>query len=761
MTATSAAPNATVCLNQPLNPNIVFTTTGATGIGAVNLPAGLVATFGGNATAGTITISGTPTSTAGSPFAYSVALSGGCGTVNAAGTITINSAPAVPTPSTTSLCAGLSSTFSVSGAVGATLSWTSSTGGSGVTPVIPAIGSVSFGPTSFSLGSTWPAGVTITFTQISLNGCNTPLNIVVTVVSTSITASVTATSPICSGSTSTLTFTGTPSALVTYTIGGGTAQLINLGPTGTTQATTAPLTANTIVTVTQAQVGSTCVQPLNNSFTIVVNQNVTNTFPVFGPYCLNANAPALPATSNQGVSGTWSPSVINTTTAGTVNYTFTPVAGSCPATPVVVAIVVNDIPSVYAFGVNPTCTTACNGSATVDIVGGTAPYNVIWSNGQSGQSIASLCVGTYSATVTDANGCVSSPAIIPPGCFQIESILVDACGTASGNPENINEMVFFQVGTAPLTVAGLTVSWPTTSNPWLGLCTNQTFIDNVNATITGGGQLVAAPAVLPAGANVVLITGNTATTSLNSFANITGTLYVLFQCSPAITMTAGYFGNRPSPLSSAPARTLTMNFGAGCNDQVTYDVNTVGPNDGASVYFTNGGTPTYVDHDCVVPSNIQSSAITLTAPTPVLPSFAAVGPYCSGATIPALPTSSTNVPPITGTWAPAISNTTTTTYTFTPTAGLCATTAPLTITITPLTLPTFNPIAQLCYGATPIPTLPTTSLNLITGTWSPSIISNTASGNYIFTPNPNQCASPTNLNVTVAPQVVLDGIYHD
>ncbi|MFN5622030.1 MAG: hypothetical protein ACK478_12065, partial [Flavobacteriales bacterium] len=61
------------------------------------------------------------------------------------------------------------------------------------------------------------------------------------------------------------------------------------------------------------------------------------------------------------------------------------------------------------------------------------------------------------------------------------------------------------------------------------------------------------------------------------------------------------------------------------------------------------------------------------------PTFAAVGPFCSGASIPALPTTSTNG--ITGTWNPAINNTATTGYTFTPTAGQCATTASLTITI--------------------------------------------------------------------------------
>jgi hypothetical protein len=59
--------------------------------------------------------------------------------------------------------------------------------------------------------------------------------------------------------------------------------------------------------------------------------------------------------------------------------------------------------------------------------------------------------------------------------------------------------------------------------------------------------------------------------------------------------------------------------------------------------------------------------------TPIVtPTFSAVGPYCLGAVIPALPTTSTNS--ITGTWSPALDNTATTTYTFTPNVGQCGTT---------------------------------------------------------------------------------------
>jgi hypothetical protein len=84
----TAAPPQELCINTPLAP-ITHATTGATGIanngvsGANGLPAGVSATRSGN----TITISGTPT--AEGIFNYSIPLTGGCGLVNATGTITI------------------------------------------------------------------------------------------------------------------------------------------------------------------------------------------------------------------------------------------------------------------------------------------------------------------------------------------------------------------------------------------------------------------------------------------------------------------------------------------------------------------------------------------------------------------------------------------------------------------------------------------------------------------------------------------------
>ena len=75
-------------------------------------------------------------------------------------------------------------------------------------------------------------------------------------------------------------------------------------------------------------------------------------------------------------------------------------------------------------------------------------------------------------------------------------------------------------------------------------------------------------------------------------------------------------------------------------------------------------------------------SITITVNPIVTPTFTAVAPICSGGSLSALPTTSNNG--ITGTWSPALNNTATTTYTFTPTAGLCATTTTITITVNPI-----------------------------------------------------------------------------
>lgn len=63
-------------------------------------------------------------------------------------------------------------------------------------------------------------------------------------------------------------------------------------------------------------------------------------------------------------------------------------------------------------GVNVDCNGAANGSATVNVSGGTAPYSYAWSNGGLTSTITNLGPGTYTVTVSDANGCSFSDSRI-------------------------------------------------------------------------------------------------------------------------------------------------------------------------------------------------------------------------------------------------------------------------------------------------------------------------------------------------------------
>ena len=154
-TATAASATPTVCINTTITP-ITHTTTGATGIGtATGLPSGVTASWASN----TVTISGRPT-VAGT-FNYSVPLTGGLGSAQATGTITVqtntaSAASSTPTvnigtaiPSITHTTTGATGIGTPSGLpAGVTASWASNTitvsgtpnGSGGFTYIIPLTG---------------------------------------------------------------------------------------------------------------------------------------------------------------------------------------------------------------------------------------------------------------------------------------------------------------------------------------------------------------------------------------------------------------------------------------------------------------------------------------------------------------------------------------------------------------------------------------------------------------------------------------------
>jgi hypothetical protein len=95
-------------------------------------------------------------------------------------------------------------------------------------------------------------------------------------------------------------------------------------------------------------------------------------------------------------------------------------------------------------------------------------------------------------------------------------------------------------------------------------------------------------------------------------------------------------------------------------------------NDGAYFVTVTGGCG----------AAVNSNTVTMVVNSIDTPTFTQVEAICYGTNLSALPTTSNNG--IAGTWSPALNNTATTTYTFTPTAGQCATTTTMTITVNSL-----------------------------------------------------------------------------
>lgn len=227
----------------------------------------------------------------------------------------------------------------------------------------------------------------------------------------------------------------------------------------------------------------------------------------------------------------------------------------------------------------------------------------------------------YAKTVLVLSFLLSTPIIataqFPTTCFEIESILVDACGS----PEGENEMVRFITGSSPLNVSNMTVNWP--NNSWQGICQNATTNSAVNAlntSIQSCGLLIEPTGgIIPANSNVLLVTSSDIDVNANSFANLSDTMYIIFQCAGN---TSGHFANWNT---SPGMRTLIISFSSpvGCSDTVTYDrtilVNqngTIGGSsairNGALANFDWTGNTSYDNFGCqapFIPPTINVNAI--------------------------------------------------------------------------------------------------------------------------------------------------------
>ena len=141
---------------------------------------------------------------------------------------------------------------------------------------------------------------------------------------------------------------------------------------------------------------------------IVIEFTVVPVFDQIGPICQFTTPPALPTTDNNGITGYWLPDTINTDVAGTFDYIFYPDSGQC-AGPYSMPIEVRPAIEVYellhidqAYNPEPV------GEIRVGVFEGTAPFDFLWSNGETVDYIDSLAAGTYTVFVNDAIGCLDT-----------------------------------------------------------------------------------------------------------------------------------------------------------------------------------------------------------------------------------------------------------------------------------------------------------------------------------------------------------------
>lgn len=398
--------------------------------------------------------------------------------------------------------------------------------------------------------------------------------------------------------------------------------------------------------------------------------------------------PALPTTSSNGVTGTWSPSVVSNQASGT--YTFTPTAGQCATTASFSVTVNPNIPPTFSFGTN---LSICAG-ATVPSLPTTSTNGI---------------TGSWSPSTVDNQN--SGSYTFTPGAGQCA---INASFSVTVNP---NITPTFSFGANLTVCAGATVpTLPTTSSNGVNGTWSPSSVDNQNsATYTftpNAGQCA-----------------TTASFSVTVNPNATPT----FGFGTSLTICAG---------GTVPGLPTTSTNGIN---------GTWSP---AVVSNQNSGTYTFTSSagQC---ATTASFAVTVNSNITPTFSFGSSLTICAGGTVPTLPTTSTNG--ITGTWNPSsVDNQNSATYTFTPTGGPCATTTSFAVTVNPNITPAFafGSSHTICAGGT-VPTLPTTSTNGITGTWSPSVVDNQNSGAYTFTPAAGQCVTgPVTFNVTVTPNAI-------
>jgi hypothetical protein len=496
-----------------------------------------------DATTNTLSITGATATLNG--YLYRVVITNNAGdTTSNAATLTVNTIVLTPSQ-TNAACNGEANGSATVSATGGTAPYTYLWSNSATTASIVNVTAGTY-------------NVTIT----DANGCTDTSSITITEPAALVASGVVDANVTCNGGN-----VGAATASAT----GGTAPYTYLWSNAATTASIVNVTAGTYnVTITDANgctdtSSVTITEPTALIASGVVDASVTCNGGNDGAATTSATGGTAPYTYLWSNAATTA-SIVNVT-AGTYNVTITDANGCTDTSSVIITE-----PAVLAANGMAT-NVSCNGGndggndGTIDlsVSGGTAPYTYLWNNTATTEDLTGLTAGTYSVTVTDANGCTTTESVT-----LTEPTMLSALATATnvscngGNDGTVDLSV--TGGTAPYTYA-----WDNTATTedMIGL-TAGTY--NVTVTDANGCTATAAATITE---STLLVTNGTIT-DVSCLGSADGSIDVTVTGGTTPYTYAWDNTATTEDLSGLTAGTYTVTItdANGCTDTVPFTVTT-------------------------------------------------------------------------------------------------------------------------------------------------------------------------------------------
>ena len=392
---------------------------------------------------------------------------------------------------------------------------------------------------------------------------------------------------------------GDSTGSATVIIEGGFKPISHLWSTGDTTTTIANLPPGSYTVTITDSIG----QMITDTVDILQPQDIVPTFVKTEVDC-NGNATGSATALFNGSTNfiyNWNTldtsNTISNLVAGTYTVTLTDANGCFGSASVTITE-----PTVLQSSITNTTDVACfgdnSGTATALATGGTAPYNYNWNNGDNVAIADSLLAGTYTVTITDANGCITNDAatINQPQLplTVVPNMVTDvACnGTATGSAS-----ILPSGGTS-----GYSYLW---SNGDTTILSSNLLAGNYDVTVTDAHGCMATtainitqPSILAATTSTTAVScngGNDGTATALPTGGVSGYTYLWNFNDTAATVTN----------LAAGSYTVTITDVMGCTTtataliteptvlQFSHTITTSSGNDGSIDITTTGGTSPY------------------------------------------------------------------------------------------------------------------------------------------------------------------------